>query len=125
MDMAFKYDYLELVKFLHENRTEWCTVKAMDYACQNGHLNVVKSLHKNKSEGWTSSTKFNFIKNGYTILCLVGFFNIYMYWVGPVGELSQSILHFCKENDFILLLSSYLHIYLKGIQIQLQSYPQK
>jgi hypothetical protein len=41
IDMATEHGYLEVVKFLHENRVEWCTVKAINYACQNGHFNVV------------------------------------------------------------------------------------
>ena len=40
--------HLDVVKFLHENRTEGCTKYAMDYASRNGHLDVVKFLRKNR-----------------------------------------------------------------------------
>lgn len=40
--------------FLHENRTEGCTAKAMDKAAANGHLAVVMFLDENRSEGCTA-----------------------------------------------------------------------
>ena len=51
MDMAAGNGHLEIVKFLHENRSEGCTINAMDYAAKNGHLEVVKFLHENRNEG--------------------------------------------------------------------------
>jgi hypothetical protein len=38
---------LEVVKWLHENRTEGCTPYAMHFAAREGHLEVVKWLHQN------------------------------------------------------------------------------
>ena len=35
--------HLEIVKFLHENRTEGCE-NAMDFAATSGHLEIVKFL---------------------------------------------------------------------------------
>ena len=32
------------VKYLHENRTEGCTINTMDYASGNGHLNHASIL---------------------------------------------------------------------------------
>ncbi|GAB9476371.1 hypothetical protein Gpo141_00013437, partial [Globisporangium polare] len=45
---------LDVVKFLHENRTEGCTVSAMNTAAAFGHLEVVKFLHENRAEGCTT-----------------------------------------------------------------------
>ena len=45
------YGHLEVVKWLHENRTEGCSKCAMDWAAKNGHLDVVKFLHENRTEG--------------------------------------------------------------------------
>ena len=45
--------HLEVVNFLHENRTEGCTERAMNWAAENGHLDVVKFLHENRTEGCT------------------------------------------------------------------------
>ena len=45
---------MEIVKWLHENRTESRTTDAMNYAAENGLLNVVKWLHKNRTEGCTT-----------------------------------------------------------------------
>ncbi|CAN0275436.1 unnamed protein product, partial [Hapterophycus canaliculatus] len=37
-------------QWLHDNRTEGCTEKAMDGAAANGHLEMVKWLHHNRPE---------------------------------------------------------------------------
>ena len=52
-DWAAKKGHLEIVKWLHENRTEGCTTAAMNCAARNGHLEVVKWLHENRTEGCT------------------------------------------------------------------------
>ncbi len=46
MDMASQNGHLDIVKFLHENRSEGCTTWAMDYASRFGYLEVVKFLHE-------------------------------------------------------------------------------
>lgn len=51
MDYAAMYGHLEIVKWLHENRTEGCTTNAMDSART---LKMVKSLHANRAEGCTT-----------------------------------------------------------------------
>ncbi len=51
MDFASFDGYLEVVKWLHENRTEGCTTQAMNGATEFGHLEVIKWLHENRSEG--------------------------------------------------------------------------
>jgi hypothetical protein len=40
---------LEVVKFLHFNRTEGCTTKAMVWATMNGHLEIVEFLRRVKN----------------------------------------------------------------------------
>jgi Ankyrin repeats (3 copies) len=54
MDFAAMNGHLEIVKFLHLNRTEGCTTYAMNWATQSGHLDVVQWLHCNRTEGCTS-----------------------------------------------------------------------
>ena len=44
MDLASSNGYLDIVKFLHENRTEGCTTWAMDWASLKGYLDVVEYL---------------------------------------------------------------------------------
>ncbi|ETW05041.1 hypothetical protein H310_04086 [Aphanomyces invadans] len=51
MDCAAAYGQLETVRWLHENRSEGCTVNAMHNAAHEGHLSVVEFLHFNRSEG--------------------------------------------------------------------------
>jgi hypothetical protein len=47
MDWAAENGHLQVVEWLHENRTEGCTTNAMDSATHNGHLHVVEWLHEN------------------------------------------------------------------------------
>ncbi|EGG22390.1 hypothetical protein DFA_04508 [Cavenderia fasciculata] len=54
MDLASEFGHLDIVKFLHFNRTEGCSIHAMDNAARNGHYEVVKWLHVNRSEGCTT-----------------------------------------------------------------------
>lgn len=54
MDAAALRGHLKVVKWLHENRSEGCSVHAMDSAAASGHLNVVQWLHENRVEGCTT-----------------------------------------------------------------------
>jgi hypothetical protein len=51
MDWAAETGHLDIVKWLHINRTEGCTFKAIVNAANNGHLDVVQWLHENRVEG--------------------------------------------------------------------------
>jgi hypothetical protein len=51
MDLAAGNGCLEVVKWLHQNRTEGCTEWAMSCAAQTGYLELVKWLHNNRNEG--------------------------------------------------------------------------
>ncbi|CAH0514435.1 unnamed protein product [Peronospora belbahrii] len=55
MDSAAEFGHLEVVKWLHMNRSEGCTTDAMDMAACNGHLGIVQWLHENRTEGCTSN----------------------------------------------------------------------
>jgi hypothetical protein len=54
MDAAALRGRLEVVKWLHENRSEGCSVHAMDSAAAGGHLDVVRWLHEKRTEGCTT-----------------------------------------------------------------------
>jgi len=54
MNCAARHGQLEIVKWLHANRTEGCTTDAMDGAAATGHLETVKWLHENREEGCTT-----------------------------------------------------------------------
>ncbi|KAL7746687.1 hypothetical protein RI367_007966 [Sorochytrium milnesiophthora] len=45
MDTAAAYGNLDLVRWLHQNRTEGCTAEAMREAARAGYLSIVKFLH--------------------------------------------------------------------------------
>lgn len=65
MDWAAEWGHLEVVKWLHHNRTEGCTTKAMNMAAQKGHLNVVKWLHYNRSENQGKNVINAAVKGGH------------------------------------------------------------
>jgi ArsR family metal-binding transcriptional regulator len=46
IDSAASNGFIEVVKFLNENRSEGCTTNAMDTASAHGHFDVVKYLHE-------------------------------------------------------------------------------
>ncbi|RLN95145.1 hypothetical protein BBJ28_00022003 [Nothophytophthora sp. Chile5] len=56
MDVAAKSGFLDVVQWLHENRSEECTSAAMHHAAVNGHMDVVKWLHSHRSEGCKKTT---------------------------------------------------------------------
>ncbi|EQC33905.1 hypothetical protein SDRG_08585 [Saprolegnia diclina VS20] len=51
MNEAATNGHLEVVKFLHFNRTEGCTIGALEWAILNGHLDVVRFLIAHRTEG--------------------------------------------------------------------------
>jgi ankyrin repeat protein len=65
MDMAAANGHLDIVIWLHFNRTEGCTTSAMDNAAANGHLEVVKFLHENRTEGCTTYAMDLAAQNGH------------------------------------------------------------
>ena len=65
MDKAATNGQLEVVKWLHENRTEGCTAWTMNSAAENGHLEVLKFLHENRNEGYTAWAMNRATSNGH------------------------------------------------------------
>ena len=51
LNNAAESGHLDIVKWLHFNRSEGCTTSAMDLAARYGHLEIVKWLHQNRTEG--------------------------------------------------------------------------
>ncbi|KAL3663272.1 hypothetical protein V7S43_011681 [Phytophthora oleae] len=50
MDNAARGGHFEMLKWLHENRTEGYTHAAMDDAAAYGHLDIVKWLHRHRAQ---------------------------------------------------------------------------
>ncbi|KAK6093522.1 hypothetical protein MT418_006133 [Batrachochytrium dendrobatidis] len=59
MIAAAQNGHIDVVKFLHANRTEGCTTRAMDEAALHGHLNIIQFLHTHRTEGATSTAMDN------------------------------------------------------------------
>ncbi|KAK1944268.1 hypothetical protein P3T76_004180 [Phytophthora citrophthora] len=53
MNSTARNGHLDVVKWLHANRSEGCTTEAMGKAAQNNHLAVLKWLDQNRTERFT------------------------------------------------------------------------
>ncbi|GMF34007.1 unnamed protein product [Phytophthora lilii] len=65
MDGAAANGHLEIVQYLHTQRTEGCTVAAMDGAARNGHMQVVEFLHTQRTEGCTAAAMDGAARSGH------------------------------------------------------------
>jgi hypothetical protein len=65
MNWAAGCNHLEVIKWLHKNRSEGCNPYAMNSAADSGHLEVIKWLHTNRSEGCTTLAMDWAAKNGH------------------------------------------------------------
>ncbi|EGG23372.1 hypothetical protein DFA_05504 [Cavenderia fasciculata] len=65
MDLAARNGHIEIVKFLHEHRSEGATTNAMDWAAEKGHFEVVKYLHEHRSEGATTNAMDKAARGGH------------------------------------------------------------
>ncbi|KAH9109450.1 hypothetical protein AeMF1_015478 [Aphanomyces euteiches] len=90
-DMAFAsaVGSLDVVKFLHENRQEGCTTKAMDVACTNGHLGIVKFLFEHRKERCSSRALSQ------AIYC--GHLNIVKFLLENIHDIEWDSI--CNQND--------------------------
>ncbi|ETL86474.1 hypothetical protein L917_14092, partial [Phytophthora nicotianae] len=59
------YGHLNVIQWLHANRTEGCTTDAMNRAAWNGHLDIIQWLHPNRTEGCTTEAMDWAAKNGH------------------------------------------------------------
>eukprot|EP01133_Synstelium_polycarpum_P002603 gene2603-2989_t len=112
IDRAAKYGNLELVEYLHTNRTEGCTTNAMDNA---GSLAVLEYLHTNRSEGCTVRAMENAAAKGCSELAMD---------IAAVhsGGSKQQILQFLAENrsegfsnQFIAYAAQYNNLYARSL----------
>ncbi|KAL3666189.1 hypothetical protein V7S43_008977 [Phytophthora oleae] len=65
MNYAAASGRLDMVQWIHENRNEPCSTEAMDYAAGKGHLDVVHFLHENRAEGCTKHAMSSAAANGH------------------------------------------------------------
>ncbi|KDO28563.1 hypothetical protein SPRG_06421 [Saprolegnia parasitica CBS 223.65] len=65
LDGAAANGHLDVIEFLHLNRREGCTTRALDEAAANGHLAVVQFLHFNRTEGCTHQALDEAISRGH------------------------------------------------------------
>ncbi|OQS04311.1 hypothetical protein THRCLA_03444 [Thraustotheca clavata] len=101
MDIAATNGHLKVVKYLHQFRTEGCTVAAMDNAARNGHLHVVKFLHACRGEGCTSAALDQAAANGH--LSIVAFL-VRHRWEGRVNDAIATATAHGQKNIVAYLL---------------------
>ncbi|KAL3662041.1 hypothetical protein V7S43_012848 [Phytophthora oleae] len=63
--LAFQQNQLAIVQWLHSNRTEGCTTRAMDGAAANGNLEMLQWLHHNTEAGCTNNAMKDAAANGH------------------------------------------------------------
>ncbi|KAL2917508.1 hypothetical protein HK105_202789 [Polyrhizophydium stewartii] len=71
MDVAARNGHIDIVRVLHEHRTEGSAHLAMDRAAERGHLAIVQCLHTHRSEGCTTAAMDSASAGGH--LDVVGF----------------------------------------------------
>ena len=65
MDNAAESGYLEVIQFLHFNRSEGCSTGAMNQAAQFGQLETIIWMHLNRTEGCTTNAMDQAAANGH------------------------------------------------------------
>ncbi|EGG16780.1 hypothetical protein DFA_07758 [Cavenderia fasciculata] len=70
MDNAAKVGNLSIIQWLHQNRSEGCSEKGIDWASENGHFECVKYLVENTNQEGTEDAMDMAASNGhYDIVC--------------------------------------------------------
>ncbi|KAG6973420.1 hypothetical protein JG688_00003547 [Phytophthora aleatoria] len=98
MDRAAGNGHLEMAEWLHRNRSEGCSTKAMDLAAANGHLKVVKWLYANRTEGCTVKAFKKAMQNSH--LCVAWWLHARF----PKWNPSIDTLQIQSPNQFDILL---------------------
>lgn len=101
MDGAAEGGHLEIVKWLHSNRSEGCTKKAMDGAAREGLLDIMKWLHANRSEGCNPKAVYGALKHGH-LEVLDWLHTRFPVFTAPITHIPRG-----AENMFEMLL--YVH----------------
>ncbi|EFA75089.1 hypothetical protein PPL_11163 [Heterostelium album PN500] len=65
LDAACANGYMHIVLWLHNHRTEGCSTDAIDQAAGNGHLEIVQFLLANRTEGFTEKAISNSSRRGF------------------------------------------------------------
>jgi hypothetical protein len=121
MDEAAHYGHLEVVKWLHSNRTEGCSPYAMNWAAEEGHLEVVKWLHHNRTEGcspyalnWASQKGHLEVVKWLHINRTEGCANDAIYCASKNGHFDVvKWLHMNRTEGSESKLSKYTHLFLQ------------
>ena len=109
MDDAASKGHLEVVKYLHLNRSEGCSTYAMDWAANEGHLEIVKYLHLNRSEGCNFALRVSSEK---------GYFEVVKYLVENRLGLDRidNAIDYAKKGEHYEIVD-YLEAYLMEFDI--------
>lgn len=65
IDMAASKNHFNLIKWLHENRTDEFAVRAIDTAARHGRLDILQWLHVNRDEGCSEQALLGALCNGH------------------------------------------------------------
>ncbi|KAH9078073.1 hypothetical protein Ae201684P_019176 [Aphanomyces euteiches] len=102
MDLAAHFGHLNVVKFLHINRTEGCSSEAMELAAEHGHMEVLQWLHANRSEGCSSYAMDHAARNGHLEI---------VQWLHAQGyECTHKAMRYAYENGHFSVVK-WLHAF--------------
>ncbi|EFA81406.1 hypothetical protein PPL_05391 [Heterostelium album PN500] len=109
MENGSRYGSLEIIRFLHENRTEGCSEYGMNVAAFNGFLDILKYKHYNKIGGCSKPAMDN--ATGF------GHFEIiqFLHYNRSEGCSGRAMDNACSNGHYILQ-SFCMKIELKDVQ---------
>ncbi|KAL3665622.1 hypothetical protein V7S43_009656 [Phytophthora oleae] len=124
MDYTASRGHLDVVKWLHANRSESCATAAMNEAAQSNNVAVMEWLDQNRMEGFTSGAMALVLINGQleafqwllsrgAKLCVAtemkaaaAFGNFCILWVlyqkncGSIETLKNALIRSCRRLEF-------------------------
>lgn len=109
MNVAATNGHFNIVHFLQSNRSEGCSVKAMDGAAINGHIAVVKYLFMTRTEGCSSDAFDGAARRGdLKLLKLLHQHYRHVGGVTPAGAKSALFFYNAKLRKW--LMKHYRHV---------------
>ncbi|TMW58618.1 hypothetical protein Poli38472_010177 [Pythium oligandrum] len=97
IDGATRNGHLDMVKYLHEERNDGCTIDAVDIAANNGHLDVVKFLFEHRQEKGSMEALNDAAANAR------GEVLRYLLTKMPDIPVSDAVTEAARKNDFDLI----------------------
>ncbi|EGG22215.1 hypothetical protein DFA_04333 [Cavenderia fasciculata] len=103
MENAAEKGHIEIVRFLQEHRSEGASAFAMDWAAEKGHIEIVRFLQEHRSEGASIRAMENAAENGHIEVVK------YLYFNRTEGASTRTVDYAAKKGNVDVLKSLYQH----------------